>query len=264
MGHVPLIAATPVSAETTPNEEIVIEAAMTRARSAAPRDTAAPQGFSSRKGSKVRDRLERFGLVAGGLAAVLWVVSLFVLEGAGNPADPSAGNEIAEFYRDERTAILIAATVHVLGGFLFLWFVAALRPVLDAARSPSWLTTATLVGGTAGGAMMLAMTGGQSTGATTDKELLTADTAIVFWRLAHGFFIAAEIALALFLMALSILALRRFALPRWLGWFGLVVTILLLIPPIGWAALLFLLPIWLIIASVILWRRPMAAEGAGA
>jgi hypothetical protein len=207
----------------------------------------------------VKDRLERFALLGGGIAAVLWVVSLFVLEGAGNPADPSGGGEIAEFYRDNRTPILIATTLHVLGGFLFLWFVAALRPVLDTGGSPSWLRTAMVVGGTAGGAMMLAMTGGQSTGATTDSELLTADTAIVFWRLAHGFFVAAEIALAVFLGALSILALRRLVLPRWLGWFGLAITVLLLIPPIGWAALLFLLPLWLIAASVVLWRRPAVA-----
>ena len=212
----------------------------------------------------MRDRLERLALLAGGLAAVLWVVSLVVLEGAGNPADPDAGGEIAQFYRDERTTILIAATLHVLGGFLFLWFVAALRPVLDAARSPTWLTTAMLVGGTAGGAMMLAMTGGHSTGATTDKELVTADTAIVFWRLAHGFFIAAEIALAVFVAALSILALRRLVLPRWLGWFGIVLTVLLLIPPIGWAALLLLLPIWLIAASVVLWRRPTVEQPVAA
>jgi len=46
--------------------------------------------------------------------------------------------------------------------------------------------------------MMLGMMGGQSTGATTDKELLSPDTAIVFWRLAHTFFVAAELALALF------------------------------------------------------------------
>ena len=205
----------------------------------------------------MNDRLRRLALLGGALSAVLWLVSLVVLEGAGNPAGPTRGDEIAAFYRDDRTAILIASTLHVLGGFLFLWFVAALRPALDVV--PSWLRTATLVGGTAGGALMLAMTGGQSTGATTDTELLTPETAIVFWRLAHGIFVAAEIALAVFLGALSILALRRLVLPRWLGWFGLVVTVLLLIPPIGWAALLFLVPVWLVAASLILWRRSAAA-----
>ena len=208
----------------------------------------------------MKDGLERFGLLAGGLAGVLWVVAVFLLEGAGNPGDPDSGAEIVEFYRDNRAAILTAATLHGLGGFLFLWFVASLRAVLGTLAAPAWLTAATVIGGTAGGAMMLGMMGGQSAGATTDAELLSPDTAIVFWRLAHTFFVAAELALAVFVGALAILALRRLALTRWLGWFGLVVTILLLIPPIGWAALLFLLPLWLVAVSAVLWRRQPQRE----
>jgi hypothetical protein len=209
----------------------------------------------------MKDGLERFGLLAGGLAGVLWVVAVFLLEGAGNPGDPDGGAEIVEFYRDNRAAILTAATLHGIGGFLFLWFVASVRAVLAALTVPAWLTAATVIGGTAGGAMMLGMMGGQSAGATTDAELLTPDTAIVFWRLAHVFFVAAELALAVFVGALTILALRRLALTRWVGWFGLVVTVLLLIPPIGWAALLFLLPVWLVAVSVVLWRRePLVPE----
>lgn len=201
------------------------------------------------------DRLERFGIAAGGVAALLWVIGVFVLEGAGNPAGPTGGEEIVSFYRDDRVAILIAATLHGLGGFLFLWFLGALRGLLADAAAPPWLVATTFAGGVAGAALMLALTGGQSTGATTDKELLTPDSALVFWRLAHGFFVAAELALAAFLGALSILVLRGLLLPRWLGWFGLVLTVVLLIPPIGWIALLFLLPLWLIIASALLLRR---------
>ena len=211
----------------------------------------------------MKDGLERFGLLAGGLAGVLWVVSVFLLEGAGNPAGPESGAEIVDFYRDNRAAILIGATLHGLGGFLFLWFVASLRAVLGTVASPAWLTAATVIGGTAGGALMLGIMGGQSTGATTDADVLTPDAAIVFWRLAHTFFVAAELALAVFVGAVAILALRRIVLTRWLGWFGLVVTVLLLIPPIGWAALLFLLPIWLVAVSVVLWRRePLPEEVA--
>jgi hypothetical protein len=85
----------------------------------------------------------------------------------------------------------------------------------------------------------------------------------VYWRLAHGFFIAAELALAVIVGARTILALRGLVLPRWLGWVGLAITILLLIPPVGWAALLFLLPIWLLIASLLLWRRERQSPEAG-
>jgi hypothetical protein len=214
------------------------------------------------------DRLERLGLLAGGLAGLLWLISLFMLEGAGNPAGPASGNEIAEFYRDDRVAILASATLHGLGGFAFLWFVAAIRGVLAELAVPAWLTAATVIGGTAGGALMLALMGGQATGATTDKDLVTPDAAIVFWRLAHGIFAAAEIALALFVAALSLVALRRYALSRWIGWFGVFIAVVLLIPPLGWLALLFLLPIWLIAVSVTFWRstsaRPLAPAAAPA
>lgn len=206
------------------------------------------------------DRLHRLALLAGGLAGILWLAGVLLLEAAGNPAGPADGGEIADFYRDDRTPILVAATLHGLGGVLFLWFVAALRPVLDAAGTPVWLVTATVVGGTAGGALMLALTGGQSTGATTDAHLLTPDTAIVWWRLAHGIFVAAELALAVFVAAVGLAALRGFALPRWLGWFAVALAVLLLIPPIGWAALLFLLPLWLIATAAVLWRAPAAAS----
>jgi hypothetical protein len=207
----------------------------------------------------VADRLERLGLLAGAIAAILWVAGVFVLEGAGNPAGPANGQEVADFYRNDRAVILVAATLHGLGGVLFLWFLGALRSVLYATSAARWLTTSMLAGGIAGAAMMLGLTGGQSTGATTDKELLTPDTAVVFWRIGHAFFIAAELALAVFVGALAILALRGVALPRWLGWFGVVVAVVLLVPPIGWIALLFLLPIWLLVASVALWRREPAA-----
>lgn len=212
----------------------------------------------------MKDGLERFGLLAGGLAGLLWVVAVFLLEGAGNPSGPGSGAEIVEFYRDNRGPILIAATLHGMGGVLFLWFVATLGGVLGSVAAPAWLTAATVIGGTAGGAMMLGMMGGQSAGATTDAEILTPDAAIVFWRLAHLFFVAAELALAVFVGALTVLALRRVVLTRWLGWFGLVVTILLLIPPIGWVALLFLLPLWLVAASVVLWRREPASSEVAA
>lgn len=201
-------------------------------------------------------RLRRLAPLSGALAAVLWIVSVVVLEAGGNPADPNSGAEVAQHFADNRTAILVAGLLHTLGGFFFLWFLGA---VWDALRrlgeDVDWLRTTALVSGAAAAALMLALTGPQTTGATTDVELLEPQSSVAFWRLSHAFFVGAEFAFSVFVAALSLLALARGVLPRWLGWFGLFTALVLLIVPVGWIALLLLVPIWLIAASVVLFRR---------
>jgi hypothetical protein len=195
---------------------------------------------------------------------VLWITSLVVLEAGGNPADPDSAEEIAEHFRDNRGAILVAGTLHVLGGFFFLWFVAFLGTalaVLDEATS--WLRRAVVVGGTAAGALMLALTGPQTTGATTDTELIGPESSVAFWRLSHAFFVGAEYAFAVFVAALALIGLAGF-LPRWLAWTGIAIAVLLLIVPLGWIALLFLLPLWLIAVSVVRFRRDYSILGSSA
>jgi hypothetical protein len=202
------------------------------------------------------DRLRRLAPLSGALAAVLWTVSVAVLEAGGNPADPDSGAEVAQHFADHRTAILVAGLLHTLGGFFFLWFLGA---VWDALRrlgeDVDWLRITALVSGAAAAGLMLALTGPQTTGATTDIELLEPQSSVAFWRLSHTYFVGAEFAFSAFVATLSLLALARGVLPRWLGWFGLFIALVLLIVPVGWIALLLLVPIWLIATSVVLFRR---------
>jgi hypothetical protein len=208
-------------------------------------------------------RLERISLLGGALAGLLWVVSVFVLEAGGNPADPDTAADVVAHFEDNRTPILVAGTIHALGGFVFLWFLAALRPVLRRLPGETdFLSSAAFAAGIAAAALMLALMGPQTTGATTDVELLDPGAAVAFWRLAHVFFVAAEIAFAAFVLALSLLALRGVLLPRWLGWAGIAIAVILLVPPVGWLALLFLLPLWLVGVSAVLFLRSRPLAGA--
>jgi hypothetical protein len=200
-------------------------------------------------------RLERFGPLAGVAAAALWLVGVLVVQG-GNPADPKRAEELAAYFRDDRTPILLGGLLVGLGTFLFFWFLAAL-----AQRLSGWLSTAALIGGTAGGAMMLALTGPHTTGATTDKELLGPESSLALWRLTHTFFVAAEVAFAVFVAAVALHGLQTRLLPRWLAWAGLPLALLLLVIPVAWLALIFLLPLWLAAVGLVLYRRPAAAEG---
>ena len=199
-------------------------------------------------------RLERLAPLAGVLAAVLWLVGILVLQ-SGNPADPDAPEELTAYFRDERTSILLGGLLVGLGVFAFFWFLAALSQ-----RLTGWLATAAVVGGTAGGAALLALTGPHTTGATTDVELLAPETSVALWRLTHAFFVAAEIAFAAFVAAVALGALGTGLAPRWLAWTGLAVALLLLVVPIAWVALIFLLPLWLIALGVALYRTPDPAS----
>lgn len=194
---------------------------------------------------------------------MLWIVGLILLEGAGSPAAPQGRAGPRGPLPGQPHAILAAGTLHALGGVLFLLFVAWLYTAVRRPDGRDVLSVALLAGGIAGGAMMLALMGPQTTGATTHQHLLSPEASLVFWRLAHVFFVAAELALALFTAAASLLVLAgRLPVPRWLGWAGLVLALVLLITPIGWTALLFLLPLWLGAISVLLFLRVPRAPAA--
>jgi hypothetical protein len=57
------------------------------------------------------------------------------------------------------------------------------------------------------------------------------------------------------ILATGMVVLRTRALPVWLGWVSLGVGLWLLIPPIGWAALISAFPLWVIVVSLLLYRR---------
>ena len=198
-------------------------------------------------------RAERFAPLAGILAAALWLVGILVLQ-SGNPADPDAAEEIVAYFREERTPILAGGLLVGLGVFFFFPFLGVL-----AERLNGWLRTTALVAGAAGAAMLLGLTGPHTTGATTDVELLGPESSVALWRLSHVFFVGAEVAFAAFVAAVSLAVLGGSGAPRWLGWAGLALALLLLVLPIAWLALIFLLPLWLAALGVALARRPAGA-----
>ena len=73
-----------------------------------------------------------------------------------------------------------------------------------------------------------------------------------------------EYILAVFFFAGAVLALRYAALPRWLGWVTALIGLVLLIGPIGWAALIFATPIWVLIVSFWLWSNTESPATVGA
>jgi hypothetical protein len=76
------------------------------------------------------------------------------------------------------------------------------------------------------------------------------------------FFIAAELALIPFFVGVAVVALRTGVLPRWWAAFSILIAVVLVIGPIGWAALIFGTPIWLLGTGLIVGSQPRTRHHA--
>ena len=100
-------------------------------------------------------------------------------------------------------------------------------------------------------------------GVAINKNEISAATAGAAHRLSDGFFVGAEIALILVFLAGAIAVLGSRLLPRWWAWLMILVAIVLVIGPIGWAALIFATPIWVLGTTAMLLRsRTTRTEAA--
>jgi hypothetical protein len=89
-----------------------------------------------------------------------------------------------------------------------------------------------------------------------NKSDISAATAGTFHRIGDAFFVGAELGLVVPFVAVAVLAWRTRVVPRWWAALGGFAALVLLIGPIGWAALIFGTPIWILGTTVFLLRGP--------
>jgi hypothetical protein len=120
----------------------------------------------------------------------------------------------------------------------------------------SGTTTAIAFGGGLGKAVFdLAVVGNTAAGALAAEEGLTPAAAQAIFWMDDTFFVGAQMMALVFMAASAMIVLRTRVLPVWMGWLALLIALGLLIVPIGWAFLLFGVPLWVLLASVILFLR---------
>jgi hypothetical protein len=196
---------------------------------------------------------ERLAALSGLVAVALWVIGAVLEEASSLPGEDP--NEILSWFQDESNTILSGAFIFMLGSLFFLIFVGALRVRLVRAESESAFLTAIAFGaGLVVVAMTLLIPGPNLAGALAEDDL-TPEAAQALTVVDDAFFVGAELAAALLLVATGLAILRYGALPRWVAWISFLFALWLLIPPIGWAGLLVGVPLWTIIVAVLLWMR---------
>lgn len=204
------------------------------------------------------DRVERVSALTGVLATLLWVGGVVVIGGghAGLPGGiPEEGaDEVLAHFRDRSDAVVSGGWLFMLGSLAFVWFVGILRGrLLRAEGGAGTFTSIAFAGGVATGVFALGIpTGGMV--AVLGVDHLGASEAAALNALEAAFFIGTELSAVVLLAAAAVVAFRTAQLPRWWAGACLLLAVWLVIGPIGWAGVLFGIPVWTVTTSVLLAR----------
>ena len=211
---------------------------------------------------------QRSAALSGIVFVVLMLVGApFVLD---VPKGDASAQEIASYFTDSGTHMrnIVGAYLWVLGGLAFLGFVAGLRSVLRQAEGdPHTLSNLVFGAGvvftavwsvSAAALASVAYAVEFSDARVSDPDLVTVLPSLggLLLLLGGGF------AGILLLAATSILIFRTGVLPRWLGWFGIVVAIALVFD----VTYVNILPLvaWVGVASIVLLMRQRETATAAA
>jgi hypothetical protein len=204
---------------------------------------------------------------AGILAALTFVVGLAMAANSPDNDDPDA--KIISWYADHghRVGVVVGVFVLAFCGLFLLWFAAGLRQRLRLAEGPEGrLANVALGGGVlmvamlwVGAAAFAAIPAGVSLGGST--QLTDADLGRFLPSIGFGSILIFAMFGAIALIdATSVVIFRTGVLPRWLGWLGFVCGVALLFGAVFLPVIA--LPIWLIAASIVLYRQPEGSPQA--
>jgi hypothetical protein len=201
---------------------------------------------------------------AGVVTVALWVVGVLLLT-SNQPGDHATGSEILAWYRSDTNRIVFGSWIFMLGCLGFVTFVNGLRrqfgEVVGSTAQLPWLAFG---GGVMTGVCGLLFASTDLAGGI-DKTDIDPATAATFHHVGDAFFVCAELAVMLPIAAVAIMAWRTRVLPRWWALFSGLLVIVLFVGPIGWAGLIFGLPIWTLGTSLfVLLRSPERLRAAAA
>ena len=196
------------------------------------------------------------------VAAVLSVALFFFGTASLNPPMSATDQEVIDWWNDSgnQTMAIVSMYAFMFAGLFFLIFVTYLRVRLSGSgQDASILSTLMFAAGVMFATMLAAS--GASRGLIAaavklqDEQVPGLDTLRFIPQFSYVFISAALLAAGLMIAATTALIFRTSALPRWLGWLGVVAALLLFIgTPILQGLLIPVLLIWTLAASVAVWR----------
>jgi hypothetical protein len=206
----------------------------------------------------------RSALVTGVGAVACWIAGIVVGQGLTDHLSSKATDaQVLSWVHDNELLLIVGAWLFMTGCICFAWFAGILRKQL-AANEPDGHTFSTIAYGGAVAAAVFGMGTQADIASAINDEDVTAATVRAFHHVGDLFFVGAEFSLIVLLAGVAVVAFQTAAVPRWWGIVGALIAVVLWIGPIGWAAVIFGTPVWVLVTSILLVRRPAARRAAAA
>jgi hypothetical protein len=213
-------------------------------------------------------RAPRAAGVAGLLFAVLFIGSLLLLR--GQPGAGSSADEIARWYlgNEARRVGVIGLYLAPFAGIAFLWFIAVIRSHLGE-REDQFFATVFLGSGLLFVAMLFAAAAAASAPLAAVKfqgaPVPSPDTIGFARALAYTLLYVYGVRVAaVFMIAVSTIAVRTRALPRWLVLAGYVIAVIMLLSVSFYKLVVLVFPLWVAAVSITILLNPRTGDTAEA
>jgi hypothetical protein len=203
----------------------------------------------------MQGRLERLSLLAAPLAIVFWIVGLVVTNSFSDKIPNHATDEqLLSWVQGNANSILFGGWLFMIGCLALIWFAAILRSRLAEAEGGAGTFSNLAFAGAAVAAVFGMLTAAGDISSAINKDDVTATAVGTLHNSSDMFFVGAELSMILFFLGCAVVALRTHVLPKWWAIVAIVIAVVLVIGPIGWAALIFAMPLWLLGTSWLLYR----------
>jgi hypothetical protein len=192
-----------------------------------------------------------------GVLFVVLIVAGFLIGGETPDADAPV-REVVEYWTDHEDENMIGSVIEALGAVSLLFFAATLRRTSDRWTDGSILPSVAFAGGivAAAGIGVDASIRFAAADVAGDVDPAVLQTFSSAWA---NFFFPMVVGLASLILATSLAGWRSRSLPTWLAVIGILIFIAFFTPA-GFAAFL-VGAVWIIVLSVLLWRRESRSVG---
>jgi hypothetical protein len=199
---------------------------------------------------------KQLALLTGPLAVALWVAGAVTVWGlTGNVADNASDAAVLAWVQGNKNTIILGSWLFMAGCAAFICFAGVLRSRLAEAEG-GLHTAANTAFGAAIAFAALAMASQSDMATAINADSVSPAAAGALHHIGDLGFMGAELAAVALLASTCVLAFKTAVVPRWWGVLSAIVAVVLVIGPIGWAALIFGLPVWTVVTSLLLARGP--------